>query len=467
MELDVRFKKDRLFKYVEARENEIAGGGKNAAKTALDDLDIHESDIAEFILELYDQNRAEYDRVIHSLPPDLLGLVALEMPETIQEELAEKLGVQEWADVVNELETDDATDIVQKIEEIDEEKAYEIMLQVDSEHKEDIERLKRFDDDSAGAIMQTELFSAKLGEKISDSIKRLKTLVAAEEISNIHFVFVIDDHNKLKAMLSLEALIMLDLDKTYAESIDDLDEPVFVYANDTIETVTQTVERYDLAAIAVVDNFGHLLGRITSDDIYDLIEDQATEQIYALAQVGEDLEHKDGVSKNAFARARWLLLNLFSSTFGGWVVSHFTDAIEQVVALAVFMPVVASMGGVAGTQTLTVIVRKLALGQVKLNDTISVMAREIATGLLNGGLFASAAGVLAWLWFGMPLLGVTVGLALLCNFFYAGFFGSMIPLTLKRFNIDPAVASSTLLTTVTDVAGFFTFLTLATMILLK
>ena len=456
MELDIRSKKEELLAYIAALEE-----GKKP------EFEMHESDIAEVLMSLRSEhNEAEYDHILHALPPEILGATVLELPEKHQQELTKSFEASEWADVINELETDDATDIVQQIEDIDKDKAYEIMRLVDTDHKEDIENLKRFDDDSAGAIMQTELFSARLDEPIESSIRRLREMLSAEELSNIHYVFVVDESNKLKAMLTLEELIMLDLIKRYSDSIAEFDEPIFVHSTDSIETVTQTVERYDLAVIPVVDHFGHLLGRITSDDIYDLIEDQATEQIYSLGQVGGDSEIHDGVIKSQTMRAKWLLLNLFSASLGAFVISLFSDSIEQIVALASLMPIVASMGGVSGTQTLTIMVRQMALGELKLENALGAIGKEMVIALLNGIVFATLAGALAWAWFKMPLLGAVIAMAMLANMLYAGLFGAGIPLVLKRFGIDPAVASAVLLITVTDVAGFFTFLSLATIILL-
>jgi magnesium transporter len=458
LEQDIRAKKEELLKFAASCES---------GECALDDPSIHESDITEVLLELKEENNeTDYNRVINALPPELLGLVALELPEKMLDDLIRTLGDRKWAAAIEALDTDDATDIIQRIEEIDQEKSYEILRLLGKELKENIENLKRFDDDSAGAIMQTELFSAMMSEKIGESIRRLRNMVIGEELSNIHFVFVVDNQNKLRAMLSLEELIMLDPDKTYEESVTQLDEPIFVYSHDTIETVTQTVERYDLAAIAVVDHFRRLLGRITSDDIYDLIEDQATEQLYSLAQVGEDAEIGEGAIKNGWARAKWLFLNLATAALSATIISFFTESIEKIVALAVLMPIVASMGGVLGMQTLTVTVRKLALGEVKISDARSVIFREVRIALFNGAIFAVCAGALAWAWFQTPLLGAAIAVAMLANMLYAGFFGAGIPLVLKRFGIDPAVASGALLTTITDGAGFFTFLGVATLILL-
>lgn len=432
-----------------------------------EELDLHEADIAEVLLKLWEEEEEEELRlIVKSLSPELLGVTILELPEKIQNELIELIEHNTWSQAISELDSDDATDLAQLIEEVDKEKYYQSMAAVDDEQKSDIEKLLRFDEDTAGAIMQTELFSVRLQEKIADSINRFKQLVKEKELSNVHNVFVVDELNRLKAVLSLEGLIRLDFEKTYEDYKDELDDPIFVYGNDSVESVTQKVEKYDLTVVPVVDSFGHLLGRITSDDIYDIIEEQATDQIYALGRVHADEEIQDSVIRTSSTRAKWLLVNLLSATLGAIVISIFESSIEQIVALAILMPIVASMGGVAGTQTLTVTVRQLALGEIKLSSAKNVVFRESQIALLNGTLFAVLASLLAWVWFDMPMLGVVIAIAMFANMLYAGIFGAGIPLVLKRFDVDPAVASAVLLITVTDVAGFFTFLGLATVILL-
>ena len=209
-----------------------------------------------------------------------------------------------------------------------------------------------------------------------------------------------------------------------------------------------------------------LLGRITSDDIYDIINEHATEQMYNLAGVDDEAEEDEDVLKAGRKRAYWLGINLLTAIAASLVIGLFESTINSMVALAVLMPIVASMGGNAGTQTLTVIVRQLALGEISKGDAFRSIKKEVLISLMNGFLFAIVAGFIAWVWFGIPLLGLVIGLSMIINLFMAGFFGAMIPLALKRLKIDPAIGSTVILTTITDVVGFFSFLGLAKIILL-
>jgi magnesium transporter len=225
-------------------------------------------------------------------------------------------------------------------------------------------------------------------------------------------------------------------------------------------------EEYDLSVLPIVSRDNVLLGRITSDDIYDIINEQATEQMYNLAGVNDDAEEDEEVLKAGKTRAYWLGVNLLTAILASIVIGLFQNTIDSMVALAVLMPIVASMGGNAGTQTLTVVVRQLALGDISHSDATRIIKREVSISLLNGLLFAIIMGVIASIWFNKGMLGVVIALSMLVNLFMAGFFGSTIPLLLRKFGIDPAIGSTVILTTVTDVVGFFSFLGLATVILL-
>ena len=207
------------------------------------------------------------------------------------------------------------------------------------------------------------------------------------------------------------------------------------------------------------------MGRITSDDILDVIEESATDQIYQLAGVDDDFEHDDLIT-TAKKRGTWLFINLGTAILASIVIGLFDETIQAFVALAVLMPIVASMGGNAGTQTLAVMVRQMALGEISFDHSKEPIKKEVTISLINGSIFAVLIGIIAYFWFNIPLLGVVIGLSMIINLFSAGFFGALIPLTLQKFNIDPAVASTVLLTTVTDIVGFFSFLMLAKIILL-
>ncbi|MCK4441142.1 MAG: magnesium transporter, partial [Sulfurovaceae bacterium] len=277
------------------------------------------------------------------------------------------------------------------------------------------------------------------------------------------------EKDKLLYCIDLDDILTFDFSLTFQENIKDNEEifePIKAYETEDIKRVVNYFKEYDLSVIPIVNKQGILLGRITSDDIYDIINEHATEQMYNLAGVDDDAEEDEEVLKAGKTRATWLGINLVTAIVASLVIGLFQDTINSMVALAVLMPIVASMGGNAGTQTLTVVVRQLALGDISQSDATRIIKKEVAISLLNGLLFAIIMGVIAWIWFDKGILGVVIALSMIINLFMAGFFGATIPLLLKKMNIDPAIGSTVILTTVTDVVGFFSFLGLATIILL-
>jgi magnesium transporter len=216
----------------------------------------------------------------------------------------------------------------------------------------------------------------------------------------------------------------------------------------------------------IVDNTGKLLGRITSDDIYDIMNEHATDQMFNLAGVNDDAEDNDDLINAGKTRAVWLSINLITAIAASLVIGLFEETLQSIVALAILMPIVASMGGNAGTQSLTVVVRQLALGDIAKHDAFRTIKKEVILSLVNGLFFAIIMGIIASIWIDKGMLGVVIALSMLINLLSAGFFGSMVPLLLKRFDVDPAIGSTVILTTVTDIVGFLSFLGLATLILL-
>ena len=261
-------------------------------------------------------------------------------------------------------------------------------------------------------------------------------------------------------------MILFDFSKTFREQLESK-EFRSVEVSSPIEEVASMFEQYDLSVLPVVDRQGHLVGRITSDDIYDVIEDRATEQIYNLAGVNDEVEQDEDLLEVFKKRASWLLINLFTAILASIVIGMFDETLVAFVSLAILMPIVASMGGNAGTQTLTVMVRKMALGDIDVVNAKDAVIKEATVALLNGFIFAVLMGIVAYIWFDVPRLGLVIGLAMIFNLLIAGLFGAFIPLMLKRMNIDPAVGSSVLLTTATDVFGFLSFLGLASLMLIK
>jgi len=426
------------------------------------------SEIASYLKKIKKKNEDLFYEYIKKLPSDILGEVLLEFPESLKEDAIKHLPPQKLKDIIEELESDDAVDLIKDIEEIDkilERKVYESLSEED---KKDIQKLSIYEENQAGAYMQLEVFEANIDETIEDAIKRLRKLKEEEELENIQQVYVVDSDHHLKAIIPLSDLITFDFKKKFKDIIKDSKfEPITVRASEPIEDVIKKFEDYDLPVIAVVDDNGKLLGRITSDDIIDLIEEQATEQIYNLAGVEDEAEEEDDIKIVTKKRAWWLFVNLWTAILASIVIGLFDETIQKYVALAILMPIVASMGGNAGTQSLTVVVRKLAIGQIDWDNAKDAIIKETLIALFNGLIFAIVMGVIAWIWFNDNLLGVVIAIAMVINLLAAGFFGAVIPLLLKKAGADPAVGSSVVLTTVTDVVGFFAFLGLAKIILIN
>jgi len=431
-----------------------------------DEAEMHASDIAKLLKNLDDDDFAE---AVKKIPKSLLGEVALALPDRYFDDVVEHFSVEELKEAVEELESDDKVEFLEELEDVDENIASEVFQKLDKEDKEEIQTLQKYEEDQAGAYMQTEVFTAKEDEKVQDVIKRFARLKKANELENVQNLFITDENNKLKYSISLADLLVFDFEKTIKENIDKSEEnfePIKAYDKEDIKEVVHYFEEYDLNVIPVVDSEGQLIGRITSDDVYDIINEQATEQMYNLAGVDDEAEEDDDILIAGKKRATWLGINLITAILASLVIGLFQDTINSMVALAVLMPIVASMGGNAGTQTLTVVVRQLALGEIDSADAIRTIKKEVIISLMNGSIFAIVMGFVAWIWFNKPLLGVVIGLSMVINLLMAGFFGAVIPLFLKKIKVDPAIGSSVVLTTVTDIMGFFSFLGLAKVILL-
>ena len=439
---------------------------KKTPKKLLENIEnLHPSDIANSLKKIEKKSKDDFFLILKKLPDDILGDVILELPDFLRENVYKELSIAKLAEAVEELESDDATDIFQEIEEHDEEKAKKVFNALEIEDQKDINWLKRYEENEAGAYMQTELFSANLLENIGDSIKRLQKNKEAGNLDNIHQVFIVNYEKSLVASILLEDLIIFDFTKTYKDILSLYDtnkfKPYLVQDNENIDEVAKQFEQYDFSVIAVVGYKNVLMGRITSDDILDVIEENATEQMYQLAGVNQDAEHDDKIIITAKKRAIWLFLNLGTAIMASFVIGMFDETIKALIPLAILMPIVASMGGNAGTQTLAVMVRQLALGDIDKENARDAIRKEILISIFNGVLFATIMGIIAYFWFDMIVLGIVIAISMLINLFMAGFFGASIPLVLKKLDIDPAVGSTVLLTTVTDIVGFFSFLMLA------
>lgn len=410
---------------------------------------LHPADIAELLNALEEPELKQ--RIFASLAPDLASDVFSFASPLTQEELTQELSSAALGDIVERLDSDDAADLLASLPK---EQVRAVLDQVPQELSVEMSQLLRYPADTAGGIMQTEHVEVPEGASITQAIEMIRQHI--EDVSDIHNVFVVDQTRRLVGVLPLRKLILARPDDTIDKAMDrqvisarvDLDQ----------EQVAQLFKRYDLVSLPVVDADGVLLGRITVDDVVDVLEEEATEDIYKLAGLsGEDTVF-DSPRQSMQRRLPWLGLNLVTTTLSASVISLFEGTIQSVAIAAAFMTMVAAQGGNAGVQTLTVIVRGLALGEVNLSHARRVLFKELLVALGNGVILGVAAGVIAYLWKGQPLLGVVLTLALVVNLVVAAFIGSVIPFTLRWFGIDPAVASNVFVTACTDLCGFMSFL---------
>lgn len=430
-----------------------------------DESEIYPSEIANILKQL---DESEFSDALHLVPKNLLGDVTLALPDRYFDDVVANLSVDELSCAVTELESDDQADFMQELEEVDENKASEVFDTLDEDERQEITHLQSYEENEAGSYMQLEIFTAKKDEIVQDVIKRFARLRKENTLENVQNLFIVNQDNTLHFAVGLDDLLIFDFSKTVLENIEvheDSFEPIKAEDREDIKGIVRTFEEYDLSVLAIVNAEGVLMGRITSDDIYDAIQDEATEQMYNLAGVDDEAEEDDEILKAAKKRASWLSVNLFTAIIASVVIAMFADTLESIVALAILMPIVASMGGNAGTQSLTVVVRQLALGDISKGDAMRIIKKETTIALGNGIFFAIVMGLIAYFWFKIEMLGIVIALSMIINLFMAGLFGASVPLFLKRLNIDPAIGSTVILTTVTDVVGFLSFLGLATWIL--
>lgn len=439
--------------------------------SSLNKEELSPDDIADCLKVLKEEDESLYYKYLHKLDLESLSTSAIEMPEHMLKDVLEKIPQNKLVDAIEELESDDQFELLDYIKDIDEKKAKTIFNELDDDDKKDILKLSTYAEDEAGSYMQLELFKANLDESVMEAVDRLRDLRHSGEIETVYQLFAVDNKGILKYCIPLSDLIIYNFSLTIEEVVKsaqkDAFKPKFAYDTDKISDVAILFQDFDLSVLPVIDSKGVLVGRITPDDIHDFIQESATEQIYNLVGVDDEVEEDDyNAIKASKSRAIWLGFNLITAFLSSFIIGIFDATIESFVALAVLMPIVASLGGNTGSQALTVTVRRLALGDILFKDAKKVIKKECGIALINGIVFAILVGVIAYLWFNKPMLGVVIFLAMLITLVFAGLLGAIIPLTLKKFNIDPAVGSSVLLTAGTDIIGFFSFLGLASLMLL-
>jgi magnesium transporter len=363
-------------------------------------------------------------------------------------------------DRLEELETDDIAGILRDLSPRD---TNFILRRFDKNYTGKIQEILKYPEDSAGALMTSDFLAVSRQATVKSIVSQFQKLVKHDQLEDLQFTFVVDRDNKFLGYIPLRKLI---LEKS-SRKAQDIMQPAQVMVNpaEDQEAVAQIFKDYNLLSLPVVDSRGILLGQITVDDVVDVLEEEATEDILRLGGVTQDAPHAQSLGSMARGRLPWLGINLGTQVFAAWVVTFFDDTLSKVILLAPLMTIIGGQGGNATMQSVTVVVRSLALGQVNSQNAGRVILKEIGVCSLNGTLIGSVAALVVFAYTQKILLSACIFIGMVCNTFVAGVVGAMLPLGLKAIKIDPALASGPIATTFTDICGFSVFLGIATMLL--
>ena len=418
--------------------------------------ELHNADIADIIQNLEENKRTNFINIIKdTFDPEILTY----LNESLKEEIIEILDIKQLASKASELDVDDAVDVVEDLEESDQ-KVF--LSNVSENERKLIQEGLNFPEDSAGRLMQRKFVAVNTKWTVGNTIDYMR-----KETSNLpedfYDIFLINDNNVIKGIVPLGRLMSSERNINL-EAIKNKDTRKINVLMDQEEVAFQ-FNKYAMVSAPVVDENNIVIGSITVDDVVDVIEEEREEDILKLGGVGQ-ADIYDAVIDTTKLRFSWLLVNLLTAIVASIVIGFFQASIEKVVALAVLMPIVASMGGNAGTQTLTVSVRALATKELTTKNALRIIIKEVFVGGINGLIFALLVGILSSYWFEDSLLGIVIALAMVLNLIVAGLSGTLIPITLNKLKIDPALASGVILTTITDVFGFLSFLGLASIFII-
>ena len=417
----------------------------------------HPSEIADLIETMPAARRLEF---WNALDFSLRGEVIAQVSKKVRSNLLEQIDVRRVVTETQNLDSDELADILQ---ELPGKIADEVLLSMDEQNRRRVGAALHYPQDTAGGIMNVEVTTIRQDVDVDVVLRFLRRFTPKTQ--NLDQLFVVSRNNHLIGAVSLVDLVIANPEVPISKLTTDVERPILAETSAT--EVTAIFEKFDLISAPVIDGFGKLIGAITVDDVVDVLRAENDKKIMSTAGIVEDYDMFGPFFMAARQRSLWLAVNLATAFLAAWVIGLFEGAIEKMVALAVLMPVVASMGGVAGTQSLTIVIRGMSLGQVGSANSWSVISREIGIGFCNGCLWAIVVGMVASLWFEDFYLGIIVAAAVVVNLVTAGFFGAAVPLLLRKIRLDPALAGGVILTTITDVMGFFAFLALAANFLLE
>jgi len=411
------------------------------------------------IAEMLDQLPEEKKRYLFGLlKVETAASVLQEVSDLSRDQLLETIEIPRLARIVDQTASDDAADIVG---ELPVETAEEVLDQIAPERAVELRQLLRYDEESAGGIMSKQYVSVPQDATVQEAIERIRA--SLDEVEFVYFLYVTDRRGALVGYVSLAQLVLSRPAQKMSEIMER--EVVSVPTGMDQEEVAALVEKYDLAAIPVVDRSGRLVGRITVDDVVDVIVDEASEDITKMAGTTDEEIRHDSALRIASIRLPWIVISLLGGILSGTIIGHFRGTLGSLLALAFFIPVITAMGGNIGIQSSAIVVRGLATGEIGLFDIARRLLREARIGLLMGLMCGGIVGVVAFLWQGNALLGVIVGSAMLSAITVAATMGALVPLIFKKLNIDPAIATGPFVTMSNDIVGLFIYFGLAFMLL--
>lgn len=418
--------------------------------------DLHPAEIAQLLESLRPPERAIVWKLVN---PENGGEVLLHVNDQVRAGLISDMGPDELVAATEGMDLDDLADL---LDDLPDAVIREVLRSMDKQNRQRLESVLSYSEDSAGGLMNTDTITVRADVTLDVVLRYLRLRGEIPDLTDS--LVVVNRYDRYLGTLSLSKLLISDPTRTVAEVMDRDLEPI--PATTSASEVANIFEKRDLISAPVVDDNGRLLGRITIDDVVDVIRDEADHSLMSMAGLNEEEDMFAPVVASTRRRALWLGINLITAFVAAWVIGLFQGALQKVVALAVLMPVAASMGGIAGTQTLTLVIRGIALGRIGRANARWLLIKEMLVGGLNGLLWALVVAAIAVAWFGDPMIGVFIAAAMLINLICAALAGFAIPLFLRRVGVDPALAGSVILTTITDVVGYMAFLGLATLFLL-
>lgn len=449
-----RVSTDQTSERLELLRDAMQSGTMLQAKRTLNSL--HPAEIADLLESLpRSQRLIVWGMVDHELDGEIL----LEVGEEVRHTLVREMETEELVEALEGLDTDDMADLIQSLPEAVIQETLASMKKLDRDR---VEAVLSYEEGTAGALMNTDTTTIRPNVTLEVVTRYMRKL--GELPQGTDRLYVVDYFNKFIGVLYLRTLVTAQPGETVADVMDKSVQPVTADMDE--HELTRLFEDRDLLSIPVIDEQEHLLGRITIDDIVDVIREEADKSLMNRAGLSEEEDIFAPIVRSTRRRSLWLGINLLTAFLASWVIGLFEATIDQIVALAVLMPIVASMGGIAGSQTLTLVIRAQALGQLGSGNTRSLLIKEMAIGLLNGLLWATVVAAVASAWFGDIQIGGVIAIALVVNLFVASMSGVLIPVILRKMNIDAALAGGVVLTTVTDVIGFMAFLGIASLVLL-